>query len=307
MPQSFVHHYFVTSNATDPEVASELGGLDPNVDAPTSITRFLTLPIVRRQRHTKIRDPIFNFAQSKILTSNEYTIVAEDMKLAKAMAEIEKEQQRRDKQNLRRRKEREREEERSAKVAAREEAAYLQELRAAEQAELQARCQAVREEAQRMKVQRLADVASTKAAKAAERARKASECEAQQRLRAARAAEMAQGSQGGGRSVDGSPTDPQVLPTHISSSTIEDFHHFPAAENIPYFFSPFTFFPMSSSAHLSFQQLNSLMQSLQPSHPMLQFTSPFQVFQSPVNQTPQWGNGMHGRRAPRAPQDHSGR
>jgi hypothetical protein len=83
LPHSFVHHYFVTSNATDPEVVRELGGLDPNVDAPTSITRFLTLPTVRRQRHTKIRDPIFDFAQSKILIFDEYTTAAEDMKLAK--------------------------------------------------------------------------------------------------------------------------------------------------------------------------------------------------------------------------------
>jgi hypothetical protein len=172
-----VHHYFVTSDATDPKVALELGGLDPNVDVPTSITKFLTLPIVRRQWHTKIRDPIFDFAQSKILTSNEYTIATEDMKLAKQMAERQKEQQRRDKKNLRRRKEREREreEEHSAKAAARDEVARLKELRAAEQADLQAMRQAVREEVQRVKAQRLADAAAAKVAKAAERARKASE------------------------------------------------------------------------------------------------------------------------------------
>jgi hypothetical protein len=114
------------------EVAYELGGLDPNVDAPTSITKFLTLPTLRRQRHTKIRDPIFDFAQSKILISYEYTTRIEDMKLAKEMAEREKEQQHRDKQNLRRRKEQEWEEECSAKAAAREEATRLKELWAVE-------------------------------------------------------------------------------------------------------------------------------------------------------------------------------
>lgn len=131
-----MHHYFVNSNIADPEVARELGGLDPNMDVPTSITRFWTLPTVRRQRHTKIRDPIFYFAQSKILTSDKYTTAAKEMKLAKEMAEREKKQQRCDMQNLRRRKERERErereEERSAKVAARKEAARLKELRATE-------------------------------------------------------------------------------------------------------------------------------------------------------------------------------
>jgi hypothetical protein len=132
-PQSDVHHYFVTSDATDPKMACEFEGLDPNVDAPTSINRFLTLPTVRKQRHTKIRDPIFDFALSKILTSDEYTTV-EEMKLAKEMAEREKDQQRHDKQKLRRRKEREREreEEHSAKAAAHKEAANLKELRAAE-------------------------------------------------------------------------------------------------------------------------------------------------------------------------------
>jgi hypothetical protein len=206
---------------------------------------------MRRQRHTKIRDPIFDFAQSKILTSNEYTIATEDMKLAKQMAERQKEQH-------------------SAKAAARDEVARLKELRAVEQAELQARRQAVREEAQRVKAQRLADAAAAKAAKAVERARKASERQDQQGLRTARAAEMAQGKQGTGRSVGSSPTEPQVPPTHISSSNVEDFHNFPTTGNIPYFFSPSpTFSPMSFSAHLSFQQLNSPMQSMQSSHPML--------------------------------------
>ena len=147
---SCVHHYFVTTNAADPKVVRELGGLDPNVDAPTSNTRFFTLPTMRKQWYMKIIDPIFNFAQAKILTSNKYTIVAKELKMAKEMVEREKEQQRRNKQNLRRRKEWEQEEERSAKVVARKEAAYLKELWATKQAELQARHQAVCEEAQRI-------------------------------------------------------------------------------------------------------------------------------------------------------------
>jgi hypothetical protein len=185
----------------------------------------------------------------------------------------------------------------------------LKELRAVEQAELQARRQAVCEEAQRVRAQRLAGTAAAKAAMATERARKASKRQEQQQLRAARAVEMAQGSQGGRRSMGSSPTKPQVPPTHISSSTAKDFHHFPAVENIPYFISPSpTFPPMSSSAHLSFQQLNNHVQSMQPPHPMLQFSSPFQVFQNLVNQNPQWSNGLpDGCRTPRAPPIRSGR
>lgn len=48
-PHLGVHHYFVTTSAVDPEVERELGGLDPNVDAPTSNTKFLTLPTMRKQ------------------------------------------------------------------------------------------------------------------------------------------------------------------------------------------------------------------------------------------------------------------
>jgi hypothetical protein len=62
---SQVQHFFVNSNSLDPEVSEEIGGLDPSIEEPTSITRFLTLTIVTQQRHTRIRDPIFDFVQSK--------------------------------------------------------------------------------------------------------------------------------------------------------------------------------------------------------------------------------------------------
>jgi hypothetical protein len=107
------------------EVIEEVGCLDPGVDEPTSITRFLILPTVTRQTHTKIRDLIFDFVQSKILTSNEYRTAAEELKLTKEMAQRTKEQQRADKQILKRRKEVEREEERVARAAAREQAARM--------------------------------------------------------------------------------------------------------------------------------------------------------------------------------------
>jgi hypothetical protein len=293
---SSVQHFFITSNAGDLEVADEIGGVDPAVDEPDSITRFLTLPTVTRQRHTKIRDPIFDFAQSKILTSEEYSTAADEMRLAKEMAEQAKAQQRCEKQTLKRRKAVEREEGRLAKAAAREEAARLKELCAAQQAELQAACQALREEAQRVHMQRVADAAS---AKAAEKAQKALERQKQQRLRIARAAEMAQGSQGGGTSANTIGKEPEVIHSQIHSSIPEHPAHFLPPQNIPYFFSPSPgFSPMPSSTHLSFPQLNTPMQSTQPSHPILQYSSPFQVFQNSLQQTPQWAREMSDQLGP---------
>lgn len=70
LPNSPIEHIFVNSHSADLEVFELIGGLDPSVEEPTSITRFLTLPTVTQQRHTKIRDPIFDFYLSKILTSD---------------------------------------------------------------------------------------------------------------------------------------------------------------------------------------------------------------------------------------------
>jgi hypothetical protein len=52
-PDSDMHHYFMTSDAADPEVTEQVGGLDPTGDELVSITRFLTLPTITRQRHSK--------------------------------------------------------------------------------------------------------------------------------------------------------------------------------------------------------------------------------------------------------------
>jgi hypothetical protein len=163
-----------------------------------------------------------------------------------------------------------------AKAATREEAARLKELRVAEQAKLQAQRHAVCKEAQCAHAQRLADAAIAKAVKAVERARKALERQEQQRLRVARAAEMVQGRQGGRRIEVAIVGEPEVPRAHIFSSIPEQFPHFHTPQNIPYFFSAFPeFLPMTSSVHLSFQQLNTPMQSTQPLHLMLQFSSPF--------------------------------
>jgi hypothetical protein len=172
-PDAEVSHFFVNCDTADPEVFEELVGLDPTVGEPTSITRFLTLPIVTRQRHTRIRDPIFYFSQSKILTSDEYAIASAQLKYAKEMAEQLKEQQRMNRQESKRRKEVEEEEGHVARAAAKEDAARTKELRVAEQVEVRARKQAQRDETQRLCAEQLALAASTKAAKAAEKGRKA--------------------------------------------------------------------------------------------------------------------------------------
>jgi hypothetical protein len=192
-PSSDVSHFFVNCDSADPEVFEELGGLDLALGEPTSITRFLTLLIVTRQRHTKIKDLIFDFVQSKILTSDEYATTLEQLKYAKEMAQQLKEQQRINRQESKMRKEVEQEEGRVARAAAREDAARMKELRAVEQAELRARRQAQRDKTQHLRAERAALGAPTKAAKTAEKARKAAEQQELQRLRAVRAAEMAQG------------------------------------------------------------------------------------------------------------------
>jgi hypothetical protein len=93
-----------------------------------------------------------------------------------------------------------------------------------------------------------------------------------------RAVEMAQRGQSGRKSIGTIAIKPEVPCTNISSSIPEHFPYFPAPQNLPYFSSSHGFPPMTSLAHLSFQQLNIPMQSIQPSHPMLHFSSPFQVF-----------------------------
>jgi hypothetical protein len=75
-----------------------------------------------------------------------------------------------------------------------------------------------------------------KATKAAEKALKAAQRQEQQRLRVARAAEMAQGCQCMRNNDGATRREPEVPPTHISSSIPDHFTQFPTAENIPYFF-----------------------------------------------------------------------
>jgi hypothetical protein len=123
-----------------------------------------------------------------------------------------------------------------------------------------------------------------KAAKVAKKARKAVEQQERQHLRAVRAAEMAQGCQGGLRSVEAIVMEPEVPHPNTSSSIPEHFIHFCTPPNLPFFFSSSPTFPrMPSPSPLSFQQLNIPMQSTQPLHPILQYSSPFQVFHNSLH------------------------
>jgi hypothetical protein len=287
VPDLVVQHFFVSGDSADPEVTAHIGGLDPDVDEPPSITRFLNLPTITRQRHTRIRDPISDFAQSKILTYDQYTTAVEQMKMASEMAQLAKEQQRVDRQVSKKRKEREKGH--LAKAIVREEAARMKELRATKYAALWANRQALRDEVQRICAERLA---TTAAAQAAKKARKTAERQEQQRLQATRAAEMAQGGQGYSRNVNTTTTEPEVPSPNTSSSIPEHFPHFPTPQNLSYFFSSSTTFPHASPAHLSFQRLNSPMQSMPPSHPMVHFSTPFQVFQNSLQHTSPWSREM---------------
>jgi hypothetical protein len=47
-PDSYVQHFFITADAGDSKVSEQARELDPTVNEPASITRFLTLPTVTR-------------------------------------------------------------------------------------------------------------------------------------------------------------------------------------------------------------------------------------------------------------------
>lgn len=187
-----------------------------------------------------------------------------------------------------------------AKAVARAEAARVRELRAASQAEAQARRQAEREEAARLKAARAAEAAAAKAPKAAERTRKCAERQEHQRMRAARAAGSAHWRQDRGGSVyidcsaanfqfdlgaeDLCPSSSSPIPQLLSQySTLPN-------PNLQYFFtrgSPFT--PMPSNAQFLLHLFGTHVQSTLPSHPSqnlhYQFSSLFQA--SPIVSHPQ--------------------
>ena len=71
---------------------------------PESITRFLTLPTITARANPRRRDPILDFTQSKILTSDEYAAAVERQKEPKESVAQEKERLREEKEAAKRRK-----------------------------------------------------------------------------------------------------------------------------------------------------------------------------------------------------------
>ena len=157
VPDSTAAHFFVAPDQSDEDVANELARLELDEGEPESITRFLTLPTITARANPRRRDPILDFTQSKILTSDEYAAAVERQKEAKESAAREKERLREEKEAAKRRK------------------ALEKEARALEAAAARERRSAEKELALRMRTERAAQVAAARAAKAAEKARLAAE------------------------------------------------------------------------------------------------------------------------------------
>jgi hypothetical protein len=183
VPDSSAAHFFVAPDpAADEQVNSELGTLEVESGAePESLTRFLTLPTITARANPRRRDPILDFTQSKILTSDEYAAAVQRLQDAKESAALEKERLREEKDQLKRRK------------------AAAKEARAVEVAEGRARRQQEKEQAAIARAARAAEVAEARATKAAEKARRAQEL-AQQRGRGA--AQRGRGTEPRGRATE---------------------------------------------------------------------------------------------------------
>jgi hypothetical protein len=168
-----VQHFFVDHQSSNPEIDEDVGGLDPDVSHPNSITRFLNLPTVIECSKPNTKDPIVNFAKSVILTLDEYVAATTQLKEARETAIREKKQNRAQKDEVRKRKAAERKEASMARTTAPEESQWLKGLWVVEQAGVRARQLVEREEAQGLKAQRVADLAADKATHASENAKQA--------------------------------------------------------------------------------------------------------------------------------------
>jgi hypothetical protein len=69
---SIVHHFFVDIDSFDLVLAEEAIGLDPAVNAPESITQFLTLPTITARANPRrcFTDSVVDFTKSVILSSD---------------------------------------------------------------------------------------------------------------------------------------------------------------------------------------------------------------------------------------------
>ena len=68
--------------------------MDPNVENPESITKFLTLPPAMPRAMSRYRDSIMDFTKSVMLTSDEYVTTALEVRQTRLALVAEKEQNR---------------------------------------------------------------------------------------------------------------------------------------------------------------------------------------------------------------------
>lgn len=166
-------------NTEDCDLGSdeEIAGLDPEVEEPDSITKFLQLPTVSARTSTKKRDPVVDFAKSIILTSAANEEAARGVRDAREQAKQDKERQKEEREESRKRKAVEKSEAQARKLAVREERQREREARALEKA-------AAQEELNRQRETRAVE-------KAVAAARKVVQREAAARAKAERAQEVA--------------------------------------------------------------------------------------------------------------------
>ena len=97
-PNAETEHFFVGVDPAEPTPPEEIGGLDPEVQAPDSITQFLQLPSFTPRANSRRRDPIVDYTKSVILTSAEYedATIAVVNKRENAIKEKEQQKQERE-------------------------------------------------------------------------------------------------------------------------------------------------------------------------------------------------------------------
>jgi hypothetical protein len=163
MPIPGTHHFVVDRDSADLALDDEIAGMDNDGNEPESITRFLTLPTVTQWCNPRMKDPVVDFLKSVNLTSNQYIAVATQMQQEREEALREKERNKLEREETRKRKASEKEEAATARALAREEAQRLKGIRIAEVPAAKSRRAVEKEANARMKAERAVAVAAAKA------------------------------------------------------------------------------------------------------------------------------------------------
>ena len=242
-PDVDTEHFFVRVDPTEPTPPEEIGGLDPEVHVPDSITQFLQLPSFTPRANSRQRDPIVDYTKSVILTSAEYEDAAIVVVNKRDRAIKEKERQKQEREELKKRKAAEREEANAQKVAEREESLRWKEQRQQEKDAVQARKAAEREEAARIKAQRALELAQARAEKVAEKTRRLAAKRPSSVSRAPQNAEACQDVGVGNHAFTQPPSPPLALGQFFFSSptNIPSLSHFGMH---PHSGTPFPQFPI---------------------------------------------------------------